>query len=104
MQSPKPIKIQRLTDEEKWELVKQIHATVNKAGGNAYLGSGSEQSSSSKTFTVRYHAELAPIQFNKQSYRIIYGGNVYMIEDYDDYMEKHLSIRLLGVSRGVREN
>lgn len=103
MTSPKPIKIQKLNQETGWETIGgTVHATVNKASGSAYLGSGSEQSSSSKTFTIRYNPTLSEIQFNKQLYRIIYGGFIYMIEDYDDYMEKHLSIRLLGVSRGVR--
>lgn len=103
MRSPRPIIIQHMNEEEKWELVAKVHASVNKASGNAYLGSGAEQSSSGKTFTFRYSPVFSDIQFNKQSYRIIYGGVIYTIEDYDDYLEKHISIRLLGVSRGVKE-
>lgn len=103
MRSPKPIIIQKLTEGETWELVAKVHASINKASGNAYLGSGSEQSSAGKTFTFRYAPIFSPIQFDKQSYRIIYNGVIYTIEDYDDYMEKHISIRLLGVSRGVKE-
>lgn len=102
MKSPKPIIIQKLTEDETWETISKTHASVNKASGSAYLGSGSEQSSSGKTFTIRYRPELADIQFNKQSYRIIYGNVIYTIDDYDDYLEKHISIRLLGVSRGVK--
>ncbi|MDD2954351.1 MAG: head-tail adaptor protein [Parabacteroides sp.] len=89
---------------EVWEQFEKVHATVNKSGGSAYLGSGAEQSSASKTFTFRYHEKFSVIQFNKQLYRIIYGGYVYNVEDYDDYLEKHLSIRILGVSKGVRFN
>lgn len=103
MRSPKPIIIQKLNEAEKWETVAKVHASVNKASGNAYLGSGSEQSSSGKTFTFRYAPIFSLIQFDKQSYRIIYEGVIYTIEDYDDYLEKHISIRLLGVSRGVKE-
>lgn len=103
MRSPKPIIIQKLNESETWETLLKCHATVNKASGSAYLGSGSEQSSSGKTFNVRYNKDLALIQFDRQSYRIIYEGFIYTIEDYDDYMEKHLTIRLLGVSRGVKE-
>lgn len=102
MRSPKPIIIQKLNEEETWETVGKVHASVNKASGNAYLGSGSEQSSSGKTFSFRYAPIFSPIQFDKQSYRIIYEGVIYTIEDYDDYLEKHISIRLLGVSRGVK--
>ncbi|MDD2952492.1 MAG: phage head closure protein [Parabacteroides sp.] len=104
MNNPKPIKIQKLNNETKeWENVgNTIHATVNKSSGSDYMSSGAEQSSASRTFTVRYHATLSEIQFNTQIYRIIYQGMIYKIEDYDDYMEKHLSIKLLGVSKGVR--
>ena len=102
MRSPKPIIIQKLNEAETWETVEKVHASVNKASGNAYLGSGSEQSSSGKTFSFRYAPIFSPIQFDKQSYRIIYEGVIYTIEDYDDYLEKHTSIRLLGVSRGVK--
>ena len=102
MRSPKPIIIQKLNEAETWVTVGKVHASVNKASGNAYLGSGSEQSSSGKTFTFRYAPIFSLIQFDKQSYRIIYEGVIYTIEDYDDYLEKHISIRLLGVSRGVK--
>ena len=102
MRSPKPIIIQKLNEAETWETVGKVHASVNKASGNAYLGSGSEQSSSGKAFSFRYAPIFSPIQFDKQSYRIIYEGVIYTIEDYDDYLEKHISIRLLGVSRGVK--
>jgi hypothetical protein len=29
------------------------------------------------------------------------GGDEYNIEDYDDFQDRHLSVKLLGVARGV---
>ncbi|MBE5934679.1 MAG: hypothetical protein E7262_02660 [Lachnospiraceae bacterium] len=103
----RPIMIQKLDKEsKKWiSLNKKIHANVNKAkDGSQYLSSSSQQSSVVKKFSMKYSKELSDIQFKRASYRIVFDGVIYNIEDYDDYQEEHITIQLLGVSSGVRFN
>lgn len=97
----KPIKIERLNengDDEKWEDFAVIHARVNKSGGNTYLKAGAERSQNSLVFECRYSSLLEKIRFDTQLYRLFYRGNRYKVEDYDDFEERHETIKLLGVS------
>lgn len=96
----RPIIIQRINDvTEIWEDLYTIHATINKASGdNEYLNAGAVQGKRSLTFEVRYFTALEDISLNLQSYRILYQNTPYDIKDYDDYMLRHKSVRLLGVS------
>jgi SPP1 family predicted phage head-tail adaptor len=95
----KPIIIQKIDKKtEQWADVYRLHARVNKTGGSEYLTAGANQSKSKRTFEVRYHKDFEDIDTHRGSYRIIYRGNLYNIEDYDDYLETHRTIKLLGVS------
>ena len=96
----RPIVIQKIDEvTEKWSDVYKLHAHINKASGdNEYLGSGAIQGKRTLTFELRYFADLENIAFNMQMYRVVYQGVPYDIKDYDDYMLKHKSVKLLGVS------
>lgn len=96
----RPIVIQKINEvTEKWEDVYRVHARINKAkADNEFLNAGAIQSKQSLTFEVRYFSALGDICINLQSYRIVYGGVTYDIKDFDDYMFKHKTVKLLGVS------
>ena len=96
----RPISIQRINEiTELWEDVFTVHASINKAKSDSeYLNAGAIQAKKSLTFEVRYFADLEDISLNLQSYRIVYQGVPYNIEDYDDYMLKHKTVKILGVS------
>lgn len=96
----RPISIQRINElTETWEDVFKVHASINKAkSDNEYLAAGAIQVKKNLTFEVRYFADLEDISLNLQSYRIVYQGVHYNIEDYDDFMMKHKTVKILGVS------
>lgn len=96
----RPIIIQKLDElTEDWIDLYSIHASINKAStDNEYLDSGAIRGKRSLTFEVRYFADLEAISFDLQCYRIVYQGRPYDIKDFDDYMLKHKTVKLLGVS------
>lgn len=96
----RPISIQRINETtETWENLYKIHASINKTrSDNEYLNAGAIQAKKNLTFEVRYFADLEDISINLQSYRIVYQGVPYNIEDYDDFMLQHKIVKILGVS------
>lgn len=96
----RPITIQRLNAKSKqWEDLFKVHAYINKAKtDNEYLSAGAIQSKKNLAFEVRYFVDLEDISFNLQLYRILYKGVPFNIVDYDDFMLKHKTVKLLGVS------
>lgn len=95
----KPITIQRIDpDTEKWADLYKLHAYVNKSGGSEYLNAGANQSKTTLVFEVRFFKDLEDIKYDRGSYRIVYRGRYFNITDYDDYQEKHLTVKLLGTS------
>ena len=96
----RPITIQKLDVKSKtWTDAFKVHASVNKAkSDNEYLSAGAIQSKQNLTFEVRYFAALEDISLNLQLYRILYRDVPYNISDYDDFMFKHKTVKLLGVS------
>ena len=93
----KPITIQKQDAKtEKWVDAFHLHARVNKTGGGQALNAGADQYQASLTFEVRYVKALEDLRFNPQPYRIIYRGRTFKVVDYDDYLERHLSIKLVG--------
>lgn len=96
----RPIIIQKINETtELWEDVFKVHASINKAkSDNEYLNAGAIQAKKNLTFEMRYFADLEDISFNLQSYRIVYQGVSYNIEDYDDFMLNHKTVKILGVS------
>ena len=95
----KPITIQRINESEDWEDVFKVHAFINKAkSDNEFLNAGAIQAKRPLTFEVRYFAALEDVSFNLQSYRILYKGRPFDIKDFDDFMLKHETVKILGVS------
>jgi len=95
----KPITIQTLDEAtEKWIDLYNLHARVNKTSGSEYTNAGAIQSKAVLTFEVRYFKLLENINYDRGSYRIMYRGRAFNITDYDDYMESHTSVKLVGQS------
>lgn len=96
----RPITIQKLNSKtKKWEDVFKVHASINKAkADNEYLSAGAIQAKKNLTFEVRYFADLEDISLNLQTYRILYRDVPYNLTDYDDFMLRHKTVKLLGVS------
>ena len=97
----KPIVIQKIDqDTEEWSDLWPLHARINKTTGTEFVEAGADRSQSTKTFELRYFADLEDVDFNRGLYRIMYRDHAYNIVDYDDYMEKHQTVRLKAVSYG----
>lgn len=97
----KLISIQRINeDTELWEDVYNLHASVNKAkANNEYLNAGAIQEQRTLTFEVRYFRDLEDVANNTQLYRVLFNNVAYNITDYDDFMLKHKTVKLLGKSQ-----
>ncbi len=93
----KPIVVQvQDPDTEDWKDSLHLHARVNKTGGGAAYNAGADQYRASLTFEVRYVRALEDIAYGPQPFRILYRGRTFKVTDYDDYMEQHRSVRLVG--------
>jgi SPP1 family predicted phage head-tail adaptor len=95
----KPIRIEVQDPEtELWTDVfgKNLHAQVNKTGGGTYQNAGAEQYNASLTFKLRYSKKLEALAYSPQPYRVIYRGRKFKVADYDDYMEQHREVKLVG--------
>ena len=95
----KPIMIQVQDPEtEVWTdaFAKKLHAEVNKTGGGSKENAGAGQYTASLTFKLRYTKKLEAIAYNPQAYRIIYRGRTFKVVDYDDFMEQHREVKLVG--------
>lgn len=93
----KPITLQTQNlDTEQWEDSLHLHAQVNKASGGTAFNAGADQYRMSLTFTVRYCKELEALRYSPQPFRILYKGHKFKLTDYDDYMEQHKTVRLVG--------
>ena len=97
-----PLTIQRMDpDTEDWTDHLQLHALqVNKTGGGESFAAGAEQYHPRLTFKLRYCAALEDVVYNPQLHRIVYRGRTYNVQDYDDYMEQHRIVNLVGVAYG----
>ena len=94
----KPIVIEKMDEEtEKYSEFASLKARINKSKGSEYMDSGAVQISQELEFIVRYFSKLKDISLNTQLYRIIYDGIKYDIQDYDNYMLKDQTIKLIGV-------
>lgn len=100
---PITIEVQNL-DTEKWEPwapvsgepARMLHAKVNKTGGGTTTNAGADQYRASLTFELRYFKALEDLNYSPQPYRIIYCGRKFKVTDYDDFMEQHRGIKLVG--------
>ena len=97
MRYDKPITVQvQDAETEQWTDVLNLHARVNKTGGGQALNAGADQYRASLTFELRYVRALEDIAFNPQPFRVIYRGRAFKVVDYDDYMEQHRTVKLVG--------
>lgn len=93
----KPITIQvQDEDTEQWVDSLHLHAKVNKTGGGQVLDAGADQYRASLTFEVRYCKPLEELRFGVQPFRVIYRDHKFKVVDYDDYMEQHQTVKLVG--------
>ena len=97
----KPITVQQQDPEtEEWADLWQLHARVNKTGGGQTQSAVADQYKATLNFEVRYFADLEYLRYNPQPYRILYRGHCFKLADYDDYMEQHQTIKLVGEAYG----
>lgn len=98
-----PVTIQRLnTDSEKWEDFLRLHAIrINKAGGGESFAAGAEQFKLRLRFEFRWSRQLEEIVEHTQLYRLVYRGRMFNITDYDDYMERHRTVKVEGILYGA---
>ncbi len=95
----KPIIITKFNEKtEQFEEYIRLHARINKASGNEKYNAGAEFNSQTLNFDVRYNAKVKPLRLNLQIYRVIYDNVQYNLKDYDDFMEQHQVVRLVGDS------
>ena len=93
----KPITVQvQDPDTEQWTDRLHLHAEVNKTGGGMAYNAGADQYRATLTFKVRYTSKLEDIANRPQPFRIVYRGRTYKVTDYDDYMERHREVKLVG--------
>lgn len=97
----KPITIQEQDpNTEEWADRWKLHAYVNKTGGGQTLNAGADQYRATLTFEVRYFSGLEALRYNPQPYRILYRGHTFKLVDYDDYQERHRTVKLTGEAYG----
>lgn len=92
---PITIQVQDPTTEE-WADSLHLHALVNKTGGGTSLNAGADQYHVSLTFRVRYNTALEELRYSPQPFRVIYRGHKFKVTDYDDFMEQHKEVTLVG--------
>lgn len=93
----KPITIQVQDPEtEEWTDALHLHASVNKTSGGSAFNAGTDQYDASLTFKLRYVKALENIAYNTQPYRVVYRGRNFKVVDYDDFMEQHRDVKLVG--------
>lgn len=93
----KPITVQvQDPSTEQWADALQLHARVNKTGGGAAFNAGADQYRATLTFEVRWCRQLEDIRFSPQPFRVVYRDHTFKVTDYDDYMEQHKTVKLVG--------
>lgn len=101
MNFDKPITIQTQDQEtEEWADKWNLHARVNKSRGDQSQSAGADQYHATLTFEVRYFKALEEMRYNPQPFRVIYRGHYFKVTDYDDFMEQHRIIKLVGEAYG----
>ena len=97
-----PITVQKMDENtEEWTDHLHLHALqVNKTGGGETFGAGADQYHPRLTFELRWCQALEDVVNTPQLHRIVYRGRLYNIQDYDDFMEQHRTVRLVGLLYG----
>ena len=92
------IQFQKLNEDNVYNNYYSCHAQINKTGGDEYLIAGAVSTKNKFTFVVRYCKELKDLQFDTQTYRIIFNGITFNILDADDFKQNHKTIKIIGES------
>ena len=87
-------------ETEEWTPQWRLHAEVNKSGGGQAQNAGAGQYTATLTFKIRYFSALEEMRFNPQPFRIVYLGHTFKLADYDDFMERHQTVKLVGEAYG----
>lgn len=98
-----PVTLQEQNEEtELWSDVGTLHALkINRAGGgDESSNAGADQYHFRLKFEFRWRKALETAGRNPQTHRLVYRGMTYNIVDYDDYMEGHRTIKLVGEAYG----
>ena len=96
-----PFTVQIQDDAGKWSDLWNLHARkVNKAGGGQAFNAGADQYKTTLTFEVAYFKALEDMRFSPQLYRIVYRGHTFKLVDWDDFMEEHRLVTLVGEAYG----
>lgn len=97
MRYDKPITVQvQNFDTEEWTDALKLHARVNTNTGSTASSAGTDTYKKTLKFTVRYVKALEDISYNPQPFRILYRGHAFKVTDYDDYMEQHREVTMVG--------
>lgn len=87
-------------ETEEWADKWKLHARVNKTRGDQALSAGADQYHATLNFEVRYFKALEEMRYNPQPFRIIYRGHRFKVTDYDDFMEQHRTVKMVGEAYG----
>ena len=95
----RPITIEKINeDTEQFETFLNVHSRINKTRGDEYFKGGASKSKATLEFNVRFNSKIAQIEYNTEDFRIISNGQRFNILDYDDFMQRHKNIKLIGES------
>lgn len=96
-----PVMLQKCNDDEEWSNVKNLYAKqVNTAQGSENFAAAAEQYHLRLSFKFSWCSQLEALRFDPQHYRLVYGGQLFNIVHYDDYMESHINVYITGECYG----
>lgn len=96
--------VQKQDEQAQWSDLLVRHCTrinkTNSTKSSEYFEAGAEHTASPLTFEMRWSKKIEPIRFDTSSYRIVYRGQPFDITGYDDFEERHQTVKITGVSYG----
>lgn len=93
----RPVFLQKQDENtELWETKAKIYCCINKYSGTENFSAGADQYHAKLTFETRYFSALEDVRYQTQLYRLIYNGHTFNILDYDDFMEQHREVKIVG--------
>ena len=96
-----PLTILKLNpDSGEYEPYMHTHLlSENKARSETSTEGRGQSSSAVIVFRLRWSPMLAPIEFAMEEYRIVWRGHEFVIDEFDDFMHQHRTLKITGVSR-----
>lgn len=93
----RPVLLQKQDENtELWKTEAKLYCCVNKTGGTESFSANADQFHARLTFETRYFSVPENVRYQPQLYRLIYNGHTFNIVDYDDFMEQHQEIKIVG--------